>query len=166
MVCLAGYVLSYALFLLYIRQSHRKTFWDRRTAWQYVCSNYEDCKTDEMKFNAVFGVNEGLWRARIGEKVKDWIADRLPIWMEEDPPWFDNYNKSRLPAWVVRDQNTFQELMTDEVQEIISERQSAGRGWRKGSKGNSGSYVLWSDGILVPLHHSAEIFSGRSSGRG
>ena len=47
---------------------------------------------------------------------------RLVVWVEEQPLWFDAYAKSKIPDWMVNNEDLFREIRDEEVITIISER--------------------------------------------
>ncbi len=119
----AGLLVTYALFLACIKREYVATFLDTRTASEYNVDKFLNATSDEKKFDT-FAVNENLWRD-IRNDVKDWLASSLPAWLEEQPPWLTDYNRSLIPEWAVDDKALLSRIRNENVKVIISERRGS-----------------------------------------
>ena len=84
----SGLILSFCLFLLTIKRCFVWTFFDWRTINEYLQENFKrDEATDETKFY-LFTKNEAKWKKAIGEEVKAWLEERLPVgWRNSLSGW-------------------------------------------------------------------------------
>jgi len=49
-------------------------------------------KEDEKKIG-IFYCNEYKWRPFVGDEVKEWVGESLPVWIEEKPECFTDHKK-------------------------------------------------------------------------
>ena len=87
--CCCGLVVFYTLFLLSIERACVSTFFDTRTGCQFLQDGHtiDRCKSedvDQRKFMIV-SYSATKWREDLGDKVKSFLAKRLPIWLDEQP---------------------------------------------------------------------------------
>ena len=96
-----GIFLSFAALLFLVKKGYVHTFYDKQTATQYILDSYlrEVSEEREMFKINIFSWQEAKWRAIIGDEVKAWLECRLPVWLNEQPVWFDDYQKSLIPEW-------------------------------------------------------------------
>ena len=59
----------------------------------------------------------------IREDVRIWLSERLPVWIDDEDEWFDDYTKSIIPDFLV-DPEILQEIRGENVERLISERMS------------------------------------------
>ena len=116
----AGLLVTYALFLASIERKYVATFIDTRTASEYNADYFLNATSDERKFDTLT-VNENLWRD-IRNDVKDWLAAGIPVWLEEQPPWLTDYNRSLIPEWAVDDKALLSKIRNAKVEELLQER--------------------------------------------
>ena len=112
--CCSGLVVSLALFLISINQDYVRTFFDTRTTSQYVQDLFVKETRDEIKVQ-IFTYSEYKWRAGIGGDVKGWLNERVAVWLEEDPKWFNEYVQSTIPDWVVDNKWHLSRIRQDEI---------------------------------------------------
>ena len=115
----AGLLVTYAIFLASINREYVATFIDTRTASEYNADKFLNATTDEKKFDTL-AVNENLW-VDIRTDVKAWLASRLPIWLEEEPRWLTDYNRSLIPEWAVDDKALLARIRNENVEELLQE---------------------------------------------
>ena len=72
--------------------------------------------------------NRHKWEYKIGAEVKAWINERLPLWLEEPPEWFDDYKRSIIPDDFVTDPEILVRLRTNNVKKIIEQRRRSSLG--------------------------------------
>ena len=90
-----GLLGSFGLFLRTIEGEYVATFYDTRTASQYTADDFRNSREDEHKFN-VLTKNVKLWSG-IRAEVEAWLAESLPVWEEERPPWLTEQKMSLIP---------------------------------------------------------------------
>ena len=112
----AGLLVAYALFLASINREYATTYIYTRTASEYNVDKFLNATSDERKFD-VLTVNESLWRD-IRNDVKDWLAAGIPVWLEEQPPWLTDYNRSLIPEWAVDDKALLSRIRNENVEEM------------------------------------------------
>jgi len=113
-------LVTYALFLASIEHKYVATFFDTRTASEYNAEYFLNATSDEKKFD-ILAVNENLWRD-IRNDVKAWLATRLPVWLEEEPPWLTDYHRSLIPEWAVDDKALLSRIRNKNVEVILENR--------------------------------------------
>ena len=74
-----------------------------------------------MKFR-VFDVNRHTWEYKIGPEVKAWVNERLPVWLEDEPEWFNDVKKSLIPDEFISDPALLVRVRSNNVKAIIEER--------------------------------------------
>jgi len=116
-----GLVFSFVLFLFSIEQEYVHTFFDLRTSCKFNTDHFKNAVTDEERID-VFVTNEYKWRDAIGDEVKDWVDQNLESWVEESPDWFNDYRKSTIPDWAVRDERLLWGIRNDKINSIMSAR--------------------------------------------
>ena len=113
-----GILLFFALFLHSINHEYFCTFHDTRTGPKFLeDSFFNENHSDEQKFEILTN-HEGMWAETIGEDVKEWMDNQLPVWLEESPQWFDAHGRARISDWLIDDKELLKEIRNDEVQAI------------------------------------------------
>ncbi|GMH72680.1 hypothetical protein TrRE_jg3880 [Triparma retinervis] len=82
---------------------------------------FTDFEEDALRFQ-VFGCNRHKWEYKIGPEVKSWLNERLPVWLDDKPEWFDDLAMSQIPDDFVTDPAILVRLRTKNVNAIIEER--------------------------------------------
>ena len=118
--CCAVLLMTYALFLASIKREYVTTFHDTRTASEFNVDYFLNATTDERKFG-ILVVNENLWRD-IKNDMEDWLASRLPVWLEEQPPWLTDQHRSLIPEWAVDDKALLSRIRNKNVETILENR--------------------------------------------
>ena len=77
--CCAGIILSFTLLLVSLNRAYVPSFFDTRTALQYLDDKFTNKKSDKYKID-IFCFDEGIWRPTMGQRVKVWLSERLPVW--------------------------------------------------------------------------------------
>jgi hypothetical protein len=126
-ICCAVLLVTYAIFLASIEREYVATFYDTRTASEFNADRFLNATTDERKFD-ILKKNENMWRD-IRNDVKDWLASRLPVWLEEEPPWLTDRYRSLIPEWAVDDKALLSRIRNENVEAIISERRGSVAGF-------------------------------------
>ncbi|GMI40699.1 hypothetical protein TrCOL_g5094 [Triparma columacea] len=119
-VCL-GTVVSYALLLLSMKKEYRYTFFSVKTGKQYTQEIFTMNSDSERKFK-ILSKNTHLWKKTIGVQVKSWIGEKLPVWIEEQPEWFNDEKMSLITDDMVEDPAMLVRLRTKNVQGILDQR--------------------------------------------
>mmetsp|Transcript_15445 Transcript_15445/g.30798 ORF Transcript_15445/g.30798 Transcript_15445/m.30798 type:complete len:493 (+) Transcript_15445:35-1513(+) len=115
-----GLIFAYALLLMSIKREYVATFYDTRTGVKYYTDRFYEAEFDEQKFD-IFANNENIWR-HIRDDVKTWFNERLPSWLESQPAWLTDYNRSLVPDWVVEDKSLLPIIRSKKVLELRIER--------------------------------------------
>ena len=117
--CCAVLLMTYALFLASIKREYVATFYDTRTASEFIVDRFFNATSDEIKFK-ILAANENLWR-HIRYDVEAWLATSLPVWLEEEPPWLTDHNRSLIPEWAVDDKALLSRIRNENVEELLQE---------------------------------------------
>ena len=123
-VCCGGLACSYAAFLLSIDRSFIWTFFDTSSSSDYLQGGFLE-STDDSKKHNIFTTNENKWRNDIGEEVKVWLNKRLPVWVEEQPEWWNDHAKSIIPDWAVDDKTILATIRSTPVEQIRTSRRGS-----------------------------------------
>ena len=121
--CLAAVqFLSLSLLMSIIPSKTRQTFFSTQTGQQYTCTNFETAQNDLAKLDA-FSIHPSLY-APIKEEIKAWLNEQLPVWIVEEPDWFDDQKKSIIPDEYVIDPSLLKRIRGIEVEKIRERRRS------------------------------------------
>ena len=120
LVLVAGLLGSFGLLLLSINRKYLVTFYDTRTGSQYITDRFYNGACDEVKFE-ILTMNEATW-SHIRGDVKTWLEEKLPGWLEEQPPFLTDYNKSVIPEWAVDNKALLSRIRNENVEALLSER--------------------------------------------
>ena len=102
-------LMAFTIFLITIKRDYVYTFFDTRTCSQYLADQYLNDDRDEHKIK-LFTYSDLKWRKEIGDDVKTWLADKLPVWLEEQPIWFKRHRKASVPHWVIDDKDILKRI--------------------------------------------------------
>ncbi|GMI44330.1 hypothetical protein TrCOL_g754 [Triparma columacea] len=127
MVACAGMVVSYATLLVSVKREYLHTFISTKTGNESTQELFTKSKEDEHRFT-ILETNEHKWEHKIGAEVKAWINERLPLWLEEPPEWFNDQRRSIIPDDFVTDPDILVRLRTNNVKEIIEQRRRSSLG--------------------------------------
>ena len=114
-------LVSFVVFLLSIEDHYVKSFFDKGTSSSYLQLKYMNAETDDSK-HSIFTTNEHKWREAMGEDVRAWLEERLPVWIESQPAWFDDHAKSIIPDWAFSDLRTLSLIRDEKVESIRTTR--------------------------------------------
>ncbi|GMI12795.1 hypothetical protein TrLO_g520 [Triparma laevis f. longispina] len=101
--CCATFLCSFALFLSSINRKYLHTFVSTLMACQYISDIFTDNSNDDAARNLILSRNEQKWVPFVGDQVKVWLNERLPIWIAQKPDWFNDYRKSLITDLMVED---------------------------------------------------------------
>jgi hypothetical protein len=127
-VACAGMVVSYASLLVSMKREYLHTFISTKTGNESVQEEFTKNEDDKQRFWILVD-NRHRWEHKIGAEVKAWINERLPLWLEEPPEWFNDHKRSIIPDDFVTDPEILVRLRTNNVKMIIEQR-------RRGSLGD------------------------------
>ena len=127
--CCVGMTISFAVLLYsmnkaYVHTAYVHTFVSSDAGNKSVQRQFTDNKDDEDKF-AIFTVNKYKWQKVNGAEVKIWINAKTPIWLEEQPEWFNDHAMSIIPEEYIDDPEILARIRTRNIQEIIRERRGS-----------------------------------------
>lgn len=114
---------SFAIFMYIIPLTHKVTFWSTQTASQYTCSNFLELTDDNAKIELF--TNHASFRSPIEYEVKTWLNERLPVWISEEPEWFDDQRKATVPDDYVKDPVMLKKIRGIEVEKIRERRRTS-----------------------------------------
>ena len=120
-VACAGMLVSYVFLLSSIKKEYLHTFVSTKTGNEQSQDVFTKNEEDEERFQ-ILNDNRHKWEYKIGIDVKAWIDERLPVWLEEEPEWFNDQKRSRIPDDFVTDPDILVRLRTKNVKEIIEQR--------------------------------------------
>ncbi|GMH98498.1 hypothetical protein TrVE_jg10000 [Triparma verrucosa] len=109
----AGIVASMVLLLYSSETQYLETFWTLQTGKEYIREYFTLNTEDRLKI-VMLSKNENMWRAVLGEEVKAWLKERLPVWIDEGPEWFDDEKKVLIQDWMVDDKALLIKLRSKE----------------------------------------------------
>ena len=88
-------MISFGLFLSRINKEYLVTFYDPRTASQFLCDNWRNGISDKERFY-VFSKHQSLYKS-INKELKDWLSENWDKWEEEKEDWFTAKMISKIP---------------------------------------------------------------------
>jgi hypothetical protein len=137
MAACAGMVVSYATLLVSVKREYLHTFISTKTSNGSVQELFTMNEEEEQRF-WIFQNNLHKWEHKIGADVKAWINERLPLWLEEPPEWFNVQRRSIIPDDFVTDTEILVRLRTRNVKEIIEQRRRSSLGTYSTQKAGGG----------------------------
>jgi hypothetical protein len=97
----SAWFVNFGAFLTLMKKEYRKTFFSTETSCQWTMSFFL-MSDDDSKKKVTVGHSEAQW-LKIREDVKKWVFDNWERWEEEQPEWFTERWKSRIPDdWLTR----------------------------------------------------------------
>jgi hypothetical protein len=123
----AGMVVSYASLLVSVKREYLHTFISTKTSRKSSQESFTKNEEDEVRFR-IFSSNRHKWEHKIGAEVKAWINERLPLWLEEPPEWFNDHKRSVILDDFVTDPKILVRLRTNNVKRIIEKRRRSSVG--------------------------------------
>ena len=122
--CLAAVqLLSFALLMSIVPSKIRKTFFSTQTEKQFTCTNFKTAPNDFAKMDT-FDVHPTLY-APIKEELKAWLNERLPVFLEEQPEWFNDQKKAAIPDDFVADPAMLLRIRGVNIEKIRERRRSS-----------------------------------------
>ncbi|GMH84142.1 hypothetical protein TrST_g12287 [Triparma strigata] len=121
--CLAAVqFLSFSLLMSIVPSKIRKTFFSTQTGQQFTCTNFEMAQNDLAKLDT-FSIHPSYY-VPIKEGIKAWLNERLPVWIAEEPDWFDDQKKATIPDEYVIDPSLLKRIRGIVVEKIRERRRS------------------------------------------
>ena len=122
--CCVGMIVSFVALLCSMKKAYIHTLLSTKTENKHLHDNFTNNEGDEAMFN-IFTVNKHKWRKVIGSEVKAWLYTNIPIWLEEQPAWFNEHAMSVIPEDNIDDPEILAHIRTRNVQEMIQERRGS-----------------------------------------
>jgi hypothetical protein len=110
-----------------VKREYLHTFISTKTCNESTQETFTKNKEDEDRF-WIFIYSRHKWEYKIGAEVKAWINERLPLWLEEPPEWFNDQRRSIIPDDFVTDPEILVRLRTNNVKKIIEQRRRSSLG--------------------------------------
>jgi hypothetical protein len=126
-IACVGMAVSYAALLTSVKREYLHTFMSTKTCNEMSQDLFTKNERDEERFE-IFSCNRHKWEYKIGLDVKTWVNERLPVWLEEEPEWFNNQKRSIVPDEFVTDPDILVRLRTKNVRAIIEQRRRSSVG--------------------------------------
>jgi hypothetical protein len=126
-IACVGMVVSYVALLTSVKKEYLHTFLSTTTGSESQQEFFTNNEEDEERFE-IFGSNRHKWDYKIGSDVKAWVNERLPVWLEEEPEWFNDQKRSIIPDDFVTDPAILVRLRTKNVKAIIEQRRRSSIG--------------------------------------
>ncbi len=98
-----AFILLLTIFVLTIDRNYRGTFFSTMTAKQFRIQSFREAKTDTIKVN-VLKLHPSYYKSIRGE-VEEWVKDNWERWNEEQPEWFTDVVKKRIPEDMIPNDN-------------------------------------------------------------
>mmetsp|Transcript_14937 Transcript_14937/g.30736 ORF Transcript_14937/g.30736 Transcript_14937/m.30736 type:complete len:199 (-) Transcript_14937:16-612(-) len=117
-----GFICTFGIFLYSIKPQFRSSFYSLKTGNEHVMDIFRLNTEDELRLN-ILHTNKYKWEP-IKEEVLDWLTEKLPMWLETQPDWFDNYFKATIEDWMVKDKTLLNEIRNEAVEAIIESYKS------------------------------------------
>ena len=97
----AGMIISYSLLLASINSEYVITFYDATPRPLWLQEEFIKAEGDDERQFDVVGNNEKLFTKELRKLIRECVVNKFPVWLEEQPVWFDDYAKSKIPAWAL-----------------------------------------------------------------
>jgi hypothetical protein len=96
----AMWLISFLVFVLFMKKEFRGTFFSTKLGRTAIVERFD--VDDEQVKSSILKKNEKLWRS-VEDDVRDWVTQNWNRWEEEQPVWFTEAWKSRVPdEWLPR----------------------------------------------------------------
>mmetsp|Transcript_2382 Transcript_2382/g.4309 ORF Transcript_2382/g.4309 Transcript_2382/m.4309 type:complete len:531 (+) Transcript_2382:153-1745(+) len=112
---------SFACLLAVIERKYWATFLGTATATEHAVFMFQNSQHDLRKIQNTFEVHPSLWH-QIEQDVRFWLNERLPIWIAESPPWFNDQVKAVVPENLVENKTVLARIRGESVRKVIKER--------------------------------------------
>jgi hypothetical protein len=99
----------FALFLVLIPSRFRSTFLSLKSGSQFCIHNFQNTTEDSQKFEAITNVSS-MW-SPIEVSIRLWLNERLPVWIDEDPDWWDDSKLAAIPINLLDDPALLNKLL-------------------------------------------------------
>jgi len=113
-------IVSFVVFLCSMKKAYVHTFLSTKTGNKFIQDNFTNNEDHKNKFE-IFKVNKHKWRKAIGSEVKAWLNVNIPIWLEQQPEWFNDHAMSIIPEDCIDDPEILTRIRTRNVEKIIQE---------------------------------------------
>jgi hypothetical protein len=110
-----------------MKREYLHTFISTKTGNESSQEDFTKNEEEDQRFT-IFVNNRHKWEHKIGAEVKAWINERLPLWLEEPPEWFNDQRRSIIPDDFVTDPEILVRLRTNNVKKIIEQRRRSSLG--------------------------------------
>jgi hypothetical protein len=90
-------VLLFAVFFFNIEKKYWGTFYSLQRGKDLTVQRFRDSPDDASKADAIFNNSKHHWES-IKEKVKAWVEANWDRWEEEQPEWFTDVMKDKVPV--------------------------------------------------------------------
>jgi hypothetical protein len=90
-------VLLFAVFFFNIEKKYLGTFFSSETGKGLTIKKYHNHQEEGKKADTVFNTSRHHWKS-IEEEVKAWVEANWERWEEEQPKWFDERVRARVPV--------------------------------------------------------------------
>jgi hypothetical protein len=90
-------VVSFAVFFLSIEKRYWGTFYSLQRGKDLTVQRFRDSADDASKADAIFNNSKHHWEL-IEDEVKAWVEANWDGWEEEEPNWFDDAMRARVPV--------------------------------------------------------------------
>jgi hypothetical protein len=89
-------VVLIAVFFVSIEKKYWGTFYSLQRGKDLTVKKFKE-GNESVKADATFGTSKHHWKS-IKAEVRDWVEANWEIWEEENPKWFDNAMRARVPV--------------------------------------------------------------------
>ena len=115
--------LTFLAFFTSIKRKYWGTFFTFKTAIQRKQEFFLNHTEDRHKF-LIIGGNRNKLKS-IEPQVKEWLNERLPVWLEKQPDWFNATAKAKIPDDMITSPALLNEIRGEEVLAVLSARRDS-----------------------------------------
>jgi hypothetical protein len=90
-------IFSFAVFFCSIKRKYLGTFYSMQRGKDLAVQRFRDSADEASKADSVFTNSKHLWKS-IEEEVRTWVEANWDRWEREEPKWFDDAMRARVPV--------------------------------------------------------------------
>jgi len=114
---------TFSVLLRSMKKGYRRTFFSFKTAAQHCRDIFYLHTEDRLKFS-VLEDSRYKWKP-IEDELKEWLKERLPIWLNSQVEWFDAHRKAMIPDDMITDSALLNAIRDEEVVAIVEKRRAS-----------------------------------------
>ena len=114
-----SFFVSFVTFAVTIKRRYIPSFFTTITAKQFRVQLYREALTDSSKINILW--YHPSYYENIRTEVKEWVQERWPVWINEEPDWFTDAVRESVPVDMIPENASD----VKKLQELVARRRKS-----------------------------------------